>query len=92
MVKLSMSMTMEDDIKRWTSKRKVALVMEIIQGKSSISETSRSFDVSPAEIKECVDEAKRGIEIALRAMPLEISKNSMNGNKKSCRRHTVRRC
>ena len=32
-----MSMTMEDDIKRWTAKRKAALVMEIIQGKTSIS-------------------------------------------------------
>jgi len=42
---------MEDDIKRWTAKRKAALVMEIIQGKTSISEVSRAFDVSPAEIK-----------------------------------------
>jgi hypothetical protein len=28
--KLTMSMTMEDDIKWWTAKRKAALVMEII--------------------------------------------------------------
>jgi predicted GIY-YIG superfamily endonuclease len=33
-----MSMTMEDDIKRWTAKHKAALVMEIIQGKTTISE------------------------------------------------------
>ena len=62
-----MSLTMEDDIKRWTAKRKAALVMEIIQGKTSISEASRAFDVSPAEIEEWVDEAKRGMENALRA-------------------------
>ena len=55
-----MSMTMEDDIKRWTAKRKAALVMEIIQGKTSISEASRAFDVSPAEIEEWVDEASEG--------------------------------
>ena len=67
-----MSMTMEDDIKRWTAKRKAALVMEIIQGKPSISEASRAFDVSPAEIEEWVDEAKRGMENALRAKPLDI--------------------
>jgi transposase-like protein len=67
-----MSMTMEDDIKRWTAKRKAALVMEIIQGKTSISEASRAFDVSPAEIEEWVDEAKRGMENALRAKPLDI--------------------
>ena len=67
-----MSMTMEDDIKRWTAKRKAALVMEIIQGKTTISEASRAFDVSPAEIEEWVDEAKRGMENALRAKPLDI--------------------
>ena len=67
-----MSMTMEDDIKRWTAKRKAALVMEIIQAKASISEASRAFDVAPAEIEEWVDEAKRGIENALRAKPLDI--------------------
>lgn len=27
-----MSMVMEDEIKRWTAKRKSALVMEILQG------------------------------------------------------------
>lgn len=67
-----MSMTMEDDIKRWTAKRKAVLVMEIIQGKTSISEASRSFDISPSEIEELVDEAKRGMENALRAKPLDI--------------------
>ena len=67
-----MSMTMEDDIKRWTAKRKAALVMEIIQGKTSISGASRAFDVSPAEFEEWVDEAKRGKENALRAKPLDI--------------------
>jgi transposase-like protein len=48
-------MTMEDDIKRWTAKRKAALVMEIIQGKTSISEASRSFDISPS----CIFPPKR---------------------------------
>jgi len=32
-----MSTRMEDDIKRWTAKRKAALVMEIIQGKTTVS-------------------------------------------------------
>ena len=35
-----MSTLMEDDIKRWTAKRKVALVMEIIQGKTTVAEAS----------------------------------------------------
>ncbi|UDM16688.1 hypothetical protein [Vogesella sp. XCS3] len=41
-----MSMTMEDDIKRWTAKRKAALVMEIIQGKSTVAGASRAFDLA----------------------------------------------
>ncbi|MBV8047890.1 MAG: DUF1153 domain-containing protein [Paludibacterium sp.] len=67
-----MSMTMEDEIKRWTAKRKAALVMEIIQGKTTVAEASRSFDLTPSEVEEWVDEAKRGMENALRAKPMEI--------------------
>ena len=46
--------------------------MDIIQGKSSVSEASRSFDIPPSEIEGWVDEAKRGMENALKAKPLEI--------------------
>ena len=67
-----MSTKMEEDIKRWTAKRKAALVMEIIQVKTTVSEASRSFDIAPSEIEEWVDDAKRGMENALRAKPLEI--------------------
>ncbi len=67
-----MSTKMEDEFKRWTAKRKAALVTEIIQGKTTISEASRSFDIPPSEIEEWIDEAKRGMENALRAKPLDI--------------------
>jgi transposase-like protein len=46
-----MSMTMEDEIKRWTAKRKAALVMEIIQGKTRIAEASRSFDLTHSKAR-----------------------------------------
>jgi hypothetical protein len=39
-----MSTLMEDEGKRWTAKRKAALAMEIIQGKSRVAEASRSTD------------------------------------------------
>lgn len=67
-----MSTKMEDEFKRWTAKRKAALVTEIIQGKTTVSEASRSFDIPPSEIEEWIDEAKRGMENALRAKPLDI--------------------
>ena len=31
---------MEDDIKRWTAKRKTALILDIIQGKTTVAEAS----------------------------------------------------
>jgi len=67
-----MSMKMEDEIKRWTAKRKGALVLDIIQGKTTVSEASRSYDLSPSEVETWVADAKRGMENALRANPLDI--------------------
>ena len=66
-----MSVTMDDSIKRWTAKRKTALVVAIIQGKTTVAEASRAYDLSPSEIEGWVDDAKRGMENALRANPLE---------------------
>lgn len=67
-----MSITMDEEIKRWTAKRKTALVMEIIQGKTTVSEASRAFDLPPSEIEEWVNDAKQGMENALRAKPMDI--------------------
>lgn len=49
-----MSIAMKQDIKRWTAKRKSALVLDIIQGKTTIAEASRAYDLSPAEIESWV--------------------------------------
>jgi hypothetical protein len=46
-----MSVTMDDSIKRWTAKRKTALVVEIIPGKTTVAEASRAYDLSPSEIE-----------------------------------------
>jgi transposase InsO family protein len=35
---------MEYEIKRWTAKREMALVTDIIQGKTTVAEASRAFD------------------------------------------------
>lgn len=47
-----MSTMMEEEFKRWTAKRKAALVTEIMQGKTSVAEASRAFDIPPSEIEE----------------------------------------
>ena len=67
-----MSVIVEEDFKRWTAKRKATLVMDIIQGKTTVAEASRAYDLPPSEIEEWVDEGKKGMENALRSKPLEI--------------------
>ncbi len=68
----TMSTLMEDDIKRWTAKRKTALVLDIIQGKTTVAEASRAYDLTPSEVEALVEEGKRGMENALRSKPLEV--------------------
>lgn len=67
-----MSILMDEDIKRWTAKRKSALVVEIIQGKTTVAEASRSYDLPPSDIESWVEDAKQGMENALRAKPLDV--------------------
>jgi transposase-like protein len=67
-----MSIGMDEECKRWTAKRKAALVTEIIQGKTTVAEASRAYDMPPSEIQEWVDEGRKGLENALRAKPLDI--------------------
>ena len=62
----------QEEVKRWTAKRKSALVLEIIQGKTTVSEASRAYDLMPSEIEGWVDEGKRGMENALRAKPEDV--------------------
>ncbi|AFI68991.1 DUF1153 domain-containing protein [Burkholderia pseudomallei] len=66
-----MSTKMNEDIKRWTARRKSALVLDIIQGKTTVAEASRAYDLSPSEIENWVD-GKRGMENALRANPQDV--------------------
>ena len=67
-----MSTLMDDEIKRWTARRKSALVLEIIQGKATVAEASRAYDLPPSEIEKWVEDGKRGMENALRANPQDL--------------------
>jgi hypothetical protein len=44
----------------------------VIQGKTSISEASRQFDLPPSEISGWGEDAKRGMENVLRAKPEDV--------------------
>lgn len=67
-----MSIAMEEEIKRWTARRKSALVLEIIQGKTTVAEASRQFDLTPSEIEDWVAQGKAGMENALKAKPEDV--------------------
>ncbi|VVE31536.1 transposase [Pandoraea anhela] len=67
-----MSKTMQEDIKRCTAKRKSALALDIIQGKTTVAQASRTHDLPLSEGESWVDDGKRGMENALRASPQDI--------------------
>lgn len=60
-----MSAAMEYEVKSWTAKRKSALVIEILLGKTMMAEPICLYDLLPSEIETWMDEAKQGMENAL---------------------------
>jgi transposase-like protein len=67
-----MSTLMDEEIKRWTARRKSALVLEIIQGKTTVAEAARLHDLPPSAIEEWIDQGKAGMENALKAKPEDV--------------------
>ena len=48
------------------------MVLEIIQDKTTLAAASRSFDLPASEIEDWVEDAKKGLENALRAKALDV--------------------
>lgn len=63
----------EPDIKRWSAKRKAALVKELIRGQTSISEAAKQYDLPPLEIEKWLEDAEAAIENAMRANRRDIT-------------------
>jgi len=65
--------TKSDEVqKRWTAKRRSALVLEILRGDTSVSEAARKHALTVAEIEEWPDRFVSGAENALRSKPLDM--------------------
>ncbi|WP_201353788.1 transposase [Hydrogenimonas urashimensis] len=60
-------------IKRFSAKKKADIVMDIFQGKTTVTEVSRKYDLTPATIEEWMEEARAGMENQLRARPKDIA-------------------
>ena len=58
-----------EDVKRWTSKRKGALVLSILRGDTTIQEAARQHGLTVAELEDWRDKFLVGAENALRSKP-----------------------
>ena len=58
-----------DDVQRWTAKRRVALVVSILKGETSVTEATRKHGLTVAEIEQWQERFQLGAENALRARP-----------------------
>ncbi len=70
-----MSTTIEEDFKRWTAKRKAQLVLDILQGRTTVAEASRTYDPALSEIEEWVEDGRKGMENVLRTKRLDIKEH-----------------
>ncbi|MDC0657515.1 transposase [Leisingera sp. SS27] len=50
----------------------IALVIETVQGKTAVAGASRSYDLAPSEIENWMDDARKGMENALKSDPLDV--------------------
>ncbi len=60
-----------DSIQRWTAKRRVALVLRILKGQTSVAQVARQHGLTVAEVEDWQDRFLLGAENALRTRPKE---------------------
>ena len=61
----------QDSPKRWTAKRRSALVLSILRGETSIPEAARAHGLTVAEVEEWRERFLCGAENALKSKPLD---------------------
>ena len=65
----------DEQLKRWTAKRRVALVLDILRGDTSVAEAARKHALTVAEIEEWKHRFLAGAENALRPLDDEAQKD-----------------
>ena len=61
-----------ENFKRWTAKRKAAVVLDVIKGIVTPAEVARTHGLTVGEIEKWVEEAMRGMEERLHSSPLDL--------------------
>ena len=61
----------DEHLKRWTAKRRVALVIELLRGDTSVAEAARKHGLTVAELEDWRERFLAGAENALRSRPAD---------------------
>jgi transposase-like protein len=61
----------DEQLKRWTAKRRVALVVDILRGDTSVAEAARKHGLTVAEVEDWRERFLSGAENALRSRPAD---------------------
>ncbi len=64
-----MAVESAEPIERWTAKRRVALVVSILKGETSVAEAARQHGLTVAEVEDWREKFLLGAENALRTRP-----------------------
>ena len=59
----------KSEVRRWTAKRRVALVIAILKGKTSVAEAARTHGLTIVEVERWKERFLAGAENALRSRP-----------------------
>ena len=66
---VAMTSEFSEPIERWTAKRRVALVVSILKGETSVAEAARQHALTVAEVEDWREKFLLGAENALRSRP-----------------------
>lgn len=65
-----MTQEIPDDVKRWTAKRRQALILQLVRGETTPAEAARKYGLTVREVEEWRDKALAAMENnALRSRP-----------------------
>lgn len=74
-----MNEPMQDPVGQWTVKRTTALAFGIIQGKTTIPEASRAYDLTPSNIEGWIKDGKNAFGNTMRTKPLDVRQQHKKG-------------
>ena len=64
--------TNDDGFKRWTAKRKAAVVLDVIKGVTTPAEVARKHGLTVGEVEKWIEDGMRGMEDRLRSNPRDL--------------------